>query len=148
MDDDKASSILAALRRARPFDLFILSFLLMPFIIEKWSDVFTKWGMSSTQAAWSLSGIFVCYFVLVIALLHISHRRQKSELARDQIIGYLQSNNFTMMSFDEIREKFGYSETYLRSIIQEFPTELRFARLKGNRKGLARILEESSDDET
>jgi hypothetical protein len=41
MDDDKVSSILSAIRRARPLDLFLLSFILMPFVFEKWTDVGT-----------------------------------------------------------------------------------------------------------
>jgi hypothetical protein len=149
MDEDKASSMLTALRRARPLDLFLLSFLLMPFIVEKWSDVFAKWGMSANQTTWSLFFIFVVYIVCVIALIYTSHRRQKAQLAKDQIIGYLQSNVITMMSNDRIRERLhsGYTDVYLLSVIREFPKELRFARLKGDRKGVGRILEETSDDE-
>jgi hypothetical protein len=149
MEDDKVSSILSAIRRGRPFDLFLLSFLLMPFIFEKWTDVFTKMGVGATGTCWSLVGILVAYIVCVIALLCTSSRRQKAQLARDQIIGYLQSNGFTMMGCDRVREKIhrGYSDAYLESVIREFPTELRFARLRGGRKGVARIVEETSDVE-
>ena len=121
----------------------------MPFIFEKWTDVFAKMGVDEVGTSWSLFGIFVAYVVCVLALLNTSSRRQKAQMAKDQIIGYLQSNRFTMMSCERIRERIhcGYSDAYLESIIREFPTELRVARLKGGRRGVARIVEETSDVE-
>lgn len=149
MNDDKVSSILSAIRRARPLDLFLLSFLLMPFVFEKWTDVFAKLGVDQVGTSLSLFGISVAYVVCVVALLHRSGRRQKAQLARDRIISYLQSNRFTMMSCERVREKIqqSYSDAYLESVICEFPTELRVARLNGGRKGVARIVEETSDVE-
>jgi hypothetical protein len=73
-------------------------------------------------------------------------RTRKRELAKDQILGYLQSKTFMMMSFEKIRERINktYSDRFLDSVIDSFPADLRRARLKEGRKGAARIADDTS----
>lgn len=131
MDEDKISSVLNTIRRAKPLDLFLLSFLLLPFVFEKWTEVLTKLGVSQhVMYAW-LIGVLLGYTACVVAFVFRSYRRQKAQFIRDQIIAYLQSKTLPIMSFDRVRARLQrpYDDDYLDSVIREFSTELRHARL-------------------
>jgi hypothetical protein len=149
MDEDKVSSVLNAIRRAKPLDLFLLSFLLLPFVFEKWTEILTKLGVSQQVMFTWLVGVLLVYAVCVFAFVFQSYRRQRAQFIRDQIVTYLQSKSLTMMSFDRVRARLerSYDDDYLDAVIREFPTELRHARLKGGRKGVAKVVEEDAGEE-
>jgi hypothetical protein len=86
--------------------------------------------------------------VLVAAILTLRgvYQSRKMKVARDQILNYLKSNNFTMISLSRIRDNINpaYSDQFLEGLPDYFPNDLRRARLKDkdgnlNRHGLARI---------
>jgi hypothetical protein len=149
MDGDKVSSVLNAIRRAKPLDLFLLSFLLLSFVFEEWTEVLTKLGVGQRVMYVWLVGVLLGYATCVVAFVFRSYRRQKAQFVRDQIVAYLQSRTKPIMSFDRVRAKLQrpYDDDYLDSVIREFSTELRHARLKGGGKGVARVTEEDAGDE-
>ena len=78
-----------------------------------------------------------------------SNRQREREVARDLIIQYLTNKNFEMMSFERIRKNISqaYSDTFLDTLPAYFPNQLRKAKLKGNKPGLARIIESDIENE-
>ena len=142
-------TILDTLKKASPFDLFLVSFLLLPFVADAWIGVMDKLGLSQTARYCGLGIVVVAYAIGVIAMLQGNSRAKNREIARDQIIQYLTSKNFEMMSFDRVRKNINkaYTDEFLESLIGHFPNEVRKARLKGSKPGIARIIESDVDEE-
>jgi hypothetical protein len=84
----------------------------------------------------------------VLAMLVANSRTKKREVAKDQVISYLQSKQLMFMSFEKIRDRINanYTDTFLESLASYFPLELRRAKLKGDKRGLGRIIEETADE--
>ena len=141
------SAILKALKEVSIFDVFLVTFLLLPFIFEKWLAVLEKIGITETQKFWSLVAILAFYVIGVITMLVGNSRSMKRAVAKNQIIAYLQSKQFTLVSFASIRERINqsYDDEFLESLTVAFPQELRRAKLKGDKRGLGRIVEETGD---
>jgi hypothetical protein len=83
----------------------------------------------------------VLTLVLGVLTARVVLQAKKMTVARDQILNYLESQGFTMMSFERIRKNVNesYSDQFLQKLPDYFPNQLRRARLKGNKLGLARI---------
>ena len=148
MKEYSPAVILKAVKEASPFDLFLISFLLLPFVFNAWLGILDKLQATQSQKVWSLVAVLVLYIVGLVTMLVGSTRTRKRETARDLILTYLQDKSYTMMGFDRVRERINssYADDFLASVITEFPRQLRFARLKGGRVGVARIVEEEPND--
>lgn len=142
------SDFLKTLKQASLFDVFVVSFLLLPFIVQAWLDVLSKLTVPDTGKYWAVLAVVVFYIVGVTAMLLANGRTKKREVAKDQVIAYLQSKGFTYASFDKFRERIntGYTDKFLESLPNSFPQELRCAKLKSGKRGLGRILEETTDE--
>ena len=98
---------------------------------------------------WSLVIVCVAYVVGVLLMLAGSNRHRHREIARDQVLQYLTAKDYEMMSFERIQRNINqaYSNSFLETLPVHFPNQLRKARLKGAKPGLARILESDVEDE-
>ncbi len=130
-------TILNTLKEASPFDLFLISFLLLPFIFKAWLGLLNNLDFSISAQYWSLGLILLFYLAGVIAMLLSSQREQQRERARDIIVQYLISKGYEMVFFDRIREKINslYSDIFLETLPSQFPNEIRKAKLKGAKPG-------------
>lgn len=142
------SELLKTVKRASLFDIFVISFALLPFALKAWVEILSDLELDKCQKIWTIAGIVALYVIGIIAMLVANSRDKKREVTKDQIIGYLQSKGFKLVSFDRIREKINssYSDDFLLSLPSWFPQELRRATLKGGRPGLGRIVEETDDE--
>ena len=136
-------SILDVMKKASPVDLFLLSFVLLPFIFDAWLGVLEKLRVGETGKLWSLVVVLVAYVLGVLSMLASSSRIKRREIARDRIVGYLTTKNLEMISFEGIREHIdaAYMNDFLISLTQFFPNDVRRAVLNGDRQGLGRIVE-------
>jgi TIR domain len=68
-------------------------------------------------------------------------RRSEEARAADQIVAYLDRHGFQMVSFERIREAIGpgYDDTFLEQVISSHPTVFRRAKLRGDRRGMAKV---------
>lgn len=142
-------TILKTLKETSPFDLFLISFLLLPFVCDAWLSVIDKLGLEQCARYYGLGIVVVAYFIGVIAVLLGSSRAKNREIARDQIIQYLTTKNYEMMSFERVRKNINraYTNEFLESLVIHFPNKVRKARLKGSKLGIARIVESDIDEE-
>ncbi|MCK4639706.1 MAG: hypothetical protein KAU06_00075 [Candidatus Marinimicrobia bacterium] len=142
-------TILKTLKDASPLDLFLVSFLLLPFVFDAWVGVLEKLEFGICAKYWSLGIVLVGYIVGVVAMLVGSNRQREREIARDQVIQYLTANNYKMVSFERIRININqaYSDSILETLPVHFPNQLRKAILKGGTPGLARITESEIENE-
>jgi hypothetical protein len=67
----------------------------------------------------------------------------ETERMAQHIINYLRANNFTMVSFERVRENINesYSDEMLLRLIDESPHRFRRTRLPGNRPGVGIVAE-------
>ena len=142
-------TILKTLKEASPFDLFLISFLLLPFVFDAWVSVLERLEFGLSAKFWSLGIVLTGYIFGVITMLVGTNRQREREIARDQILQYLTSKNFEMMSFERIRKNINqaYKDEFLEILPVYFPNQLRKAKLKGSKPGLARIIESESENE-
>ena len=147
------TQILKALKEASPFDLFLVSFLLLPFIFNAWLVVLDKLQATASQKIWFLAGVLVFYIVGVLAMLVGSTRLRRREIARDEILAHIRDSKVTWVSFSKIREQINssYTDRFLRSVITEFPYHLQFASVRGKDNevrfiGVSQIVEHKSDE--
>lgn len=142
-------SIIATLKEASLLDLFLVSFIALPFVFDAWIGVLEKLELGSTVKYISLAIVLVAY-TFGVGLMYVgSSRRKLRETATHQIVNYLTSNSFKMMALETIRENIdsGYDDKFLNSLPVHYPNEIRRALLKGHKPGLARMVEEPSADE-
>jgi hypothetical protein len=142
------SELLKSVKRASLFDVFVISFALLPFVLKAWVEVLSSLEVDECSKLWAIAGVVLLYIIGVIAMLVSNSRDKKREVAKDQVIGYLQSKGFKLVSFERIRERVNssYSDEFLQSLPSRFPQDLRRATLKDSRPGLGRIVEESGDE--
>jgi len=145
----ESSSILKLLKEASPFDIFLISFIALPFVLSAWLTILEELGYQAKQLLIPLVAVIVTYFVSIGVMVVGTTREKKRELAKDQIMAYLQSKGFVMMSFDRIREKLNrsYTDSFLNSVIEAYPNDLRHARLKESKRGVAIVAVETDKKE-
>lgn len=143
-------NIISALREASPLDIFLVSFIALPFVFDAWINILEKLEFGPSAKCVSLGIIFVVYLIGVGLMYAGTNRRKLRETATHQIVSYLTSNSYKMMTLETIRTKIdsSYKDEFLNSLPVHHPNEIRRAVLKGNKPGLARIVEESSANET
>jgi hypothetical protein len=144
-----AKTILKSLKEASPFDIFLISFIALPFVFEAWLRILEKLEFGLCAKYWSLGIVLVAYIIGIVIMLVGTDKHKKREIAKDQIINYLTRNSYEMMKLETIRENInrGYTDKFLNSLPLHFPNEIRRARLKGDKPGLARIIEENNESQ-
>lgn len=136
-------TILDVLKQASPFDIFLISFFGLPFIAEAWLAVFADLMEAQQPYLWGSLGLIIAvYFIGVGSMLLGSSRIKKREVARDQIINYLEDKGFTLMSLENVRKKItaSYTDKFLNDLIARYPGELRTVRITGGKPGIGRIV--------
>lgn len=142
-------NILSVLKEASPFDLFLVSFFLLPFAFDAWLAVAEKLEFGVREKVCSLGIVLLAYIVGVVATLVGSSRARQREIARDQVIQYLTANDIEMMSFETVRKNINkaYTDKFLEGLVTHFPNDVRKAKLKGSKPGIARIIESENENE-
>lgn len=148
-DEWNPASVLHALKKASSFDVFLISFIALPFVFNAWLGIADKLQISRNGRLWLLSVVLILYAAGMVAMFVGNSRMRQREIARDQIIGYLASKGYTMVSFEKIRSRINreYADAFLANLPMFFPDVLRRARLKGGRPGIAKIEPSDIQDE-
>jgi hypothetical protein len=147
MDADLKKTM-ALIRSASPFEyLFVLLMLLPPLLIA-WLGVTEKLKFTDDWAVRTTGAVLIAYCIAGVLLLMGSLRQRSRKVACLQILGYLDSHQFRMMSFERIRKNIntGYSDGFLGSVIHAFPELLRPAKLKGQKQGVAKLYQVRDQD--
>jgi hypothetical protein len=143
------SSIRKALKEASLHDILLISFVALPFVLSAWLSVFKDLGYRSGALRGIVYAVIGIYLVGTATMVIGTRKEKRLELANDQVIAYLQSNDFEMMSLDRIHDKIdeSYEDSFLSSVIDAYPNELRRAMLRGPKKGVARLLAETERED-
>ena len=145
MKNLETKTLLETIREATIFDLFIISIFLLPFFLSSWLALFDEWLNIDPKNKNPLALLlFICYLIGIF-LMKIGIRKvEKYEKAGKRIQNYLLARNKTAMSFDRTRKVIqkSYTDTFLLSVIDHFPEDLRIARIKGGKQGIGLISEQ------
>ena len=133
----QVDGFLSVIRRASIFDIFLVSFFILPFVANQWLGIVEKmdWPKGLSMV------LLLLAYVLGVVLMFIGATRSgRYETAKVAIITYLEAKDFEMMGYDRIRERINasYDDAFLDSLPGRFPGELRPARLEGGKAGIAR----------
>ena len=142
---DEAKTILETVRKTSLFDLTLLSVIILPLLLGVWLNLLNNIiPVTLNQKIYFTLAIIVVY-ILGLTLMKIGVTKEsKKKIAGTRIRNYLIGRNRQSMSFNRIREVIDkdYSDEYLKSVIDQFPKEFRFARIKGGKPGISLLMEE------
>ena len=99
-----ARTILKVLKEASPFDIFLISFIALPFVFEAWLRILEKLELGLCAKYWSLGIVLVAYIIGIVSMLVGANKQKQREVAKDQIINFLTRNSDEMMRLEAIRE--------------------------------------------
>ena len=134
-----AETLLELIRKATIFDIFLVSFFFLPFVASQWFDILEQLEWSKKMG---LGAMLVAYVAGIAIMYYGVNRTKRLETTRDQILQYLNDKNRKVMSFERIRDNInpGYEDFLLLSLPSRFPNDFRHAKLKGEKRGLARLV--------
>lgn len=141
------SRSLTLLKRASWYEVLFISVIILPFPLFAWTEVLDWLNLKqSKREAWIIGLILVQIVgILVFVAGSLHYRRKLTKLTL--ILGYLQDNDFKMVGFDVLQEKYpeeNLTEQTGRILIRTFPDQVRYAVLedkktKKEKSGIARL---------
>jgi hypothetical protein len=144
-----SSSIWKLIKESSPFDIILVSLIVLPLMLSGWITIFKSLGCQTQELRRVIYITIATYLIGISAMTIGKIRKNKRKQARDQIIAYLESQGYEMMSFERVREtiKVSYSDSFLDSVIETYPNTLRHATLRGEKRGVARVIVETDEEE-
>ena len=126
--------IIQVISEASPSHLAIVSFLVLPIVMNYWLETLVKAfpEISSSMKVFSLLILIAIYLLCLWWLAKENDHRKKLEQQRDQIVGRFISNNWTKIGFDSARKSLTEEVTdeQIISVIEAFPKTLRYIRMR------------------
>lgn len=134
MKDFDFKGIIQVLTDAKPSHLALVSFLVLPLVMNYWLEALIKLFPTPTQEVkYTWLGFLALTYVFCLGWLLIDNSKAKAlEMRRDQITGRLISNEWRSMSFESARKALTKEATdsMIMSVIEAFPKTLRYVRIK------------------
>ena len=129
------------IKRSSWFDLLLLGLVLTPASLLGWAKVLEFVEVpTSSRRVWIIT-LAIMHGGAIALMIWGSARYKKLFRTLTLVLGYLVSKNFMMVSFKQLREKYGdeYTDAYMMKVIKEFPQYLRIGRLGNGSIAAARI---------
>lgn len=134
MKDYDFKGIIQAISDASPSHLALVSFLVLPVVMNYWLETLTKAypSISTCGRVVALMILLIIYLFCLWWLVRENENRKRLEIKRDQIIGRLVSKGWTKIGFDSARKALTANTTdeEIISIIEAFPKTLRYVQLR------------------
>lgn len=126
--------IIKAISDASPSHLALISFLVLPVILNYWIESIVKF-IPGITVGWKIASIvflLAIYLACLVWLTMENKDRKNKELMRDKILARLYGNGWKSMSFESARKVLGENTTdeEIIEVIERFPTSLRTIRIK------------------
>lgn len=134
MKDYDFKSVIQAISEAKPSHLALVSFLVLPVVMNYWLETLLK-AVPLISVSGKISALIFLLLIYLFCLgwLVKENAIQKQlELKRDQIVGRLVSNGWTQIGFDNARKALTGAATdeEIISILEAFPKTLRYVQLR------------------
>ncbi|MGR5117281.1 hypothetical protein ACPV5W_00960 [Vibrio astriarenae] len=107
-----------------------IGFLIAPFVISAWFELFDKVEFLSEHKLVTLLVIFVGFFAMLVTAVVFDSRDKKKKLLLAKITGYMGAHSYRIVRFSTIRTQFSISETdeEFIAVINTFPEKLCLAK--------------------
>lgn len=131
------------IKRSSWFDLLLVGLIFTPASMLAWMELISFVGVGVSRRGYWVVFLVLMHFAAVALMIWGSLQYRRRYRTMSLIVGYLMSKGFVMVSFEQIRKKYGdeFTGEYLLEVIKEFPQYLCIAKLKDNRTGVARLTE-------
>ena len=137
MKDYDFKGVISAISEASPSHLALVSFLVLPIVLNYWLEALIKFFPSITLCWKILSFTFliIIYTSCLIWLAVENKRKRILETHKNIVLGRLIANNWKSMSYESARKVLGenYSDEKFITLIESFPDILRSVRVKDNK---------------
>ena len=134
MKDFDFKGIIQVITDAKPSHLALVSFLVLPLVMNYWLEALIKLFPTPTQEVkYIWLGLLSAIYVFCLVWLLIDNSIAKTlEMRRDQIASRLIANEWRSMSFESARKALTKEATdsVIMSVIEAFPKTLRYVRVK------------------
>ena len=135
------------MKRATIFDIFIVSFFVLPIAASQWITVLDYIDVNRTNG---LIAMVVFYVGSVTFLMEGARRTKRYEVAQALIRVYLQAKTSKLASFKRIRESIdlNYDDDFLTGLIKKYPEVFKSAKVKKKGPGIKLVeLEDKPEEE-
>jgi len=134
MKDYDFKGVIQAISDAAPSHLALVSFLVLPVVMNYWLETILK-AYPAITTGWkigSLGLLVIVYLFCLVWLVRENSTRKRLERMRDQIIGRLVTKGWTQIGFDSARKSLtgDASDEEIIAVIERFPTSLRYVRMR------------------
>jgi len=126
--------VISAISEASPSHLALVSFLVLPVVLNYWLEALIKFFPSITLC-WKIASFAFLITVYIVCLVWLSVENEKKkqlETYKNIVLGRLIANNWKSMGFDSARKVLGedFSDEQFAALIEAFPDTLRSASVK------------------
>jgi len=132
--------VIKAISDASPSHLALVSFLVLPVVMNYWLETIIK-AFPEINTAVKLTSLLVLFIVYLLCLWWLVKENSKKRLLdnrKDKIIGKIMAKGFTKIGFDKLDNIFPSVLTTeeITEVIDSHPKSLRFVRLKKKKNGV------------
>lgn len=127
-------SIIQIISEASPSHLALVSFLVLPIVMNYWLETIIK-VIPTMSVCWKLLALVFLAGVYLFCLWWLVRDNNKNKLLerkRDQIVGRMISKGWTQISFDSARKSLTSetSDQEIISVIEAYPKSLRYVQMR------------------
>jgi hypothetical protein len=125
--------ILETISSASPSHLTLVSFLVIPVVMDYWIKTITE-TVPNISLVWKIVALIVLILIYIACLLWLARENQRTKQLkrkRDQIIAKMVANDWKRISFESAKAAITSPTTdeEIIAVIEAFPDALRFVNL-------------------
>jgi len=147
VSDYDFKGVVKAISDASPSHLALVSFLVLPVVMNYWLETIIKAfpAISTSAKLVSLSILCIVYLFCLGWLVKENNKKKLLDNRKDKIIGKIMSKGLTKIGFDKLDNVFSSLLTTeeITEVIDAYPKSLRFVRLK-QKKGAVYVKDDNN----
>ena len=145
MKINQLKSIHHWIRSTETSEIVFVTALILPLYLLLYNTM-----LNQINPDWKIPGLSIAISLYVIGIIWMKNSQSNEEKkSRDLLIikNYIIDKGFLFMSFERIQEiDKNLNETRVKELLFSYPSEIRLAKLKGDKKGIKILNIESEDD--
>jgi hypothetical protein len=132
MKADDVKTVYELMKDATHVQIIWIGFLVAPFAITAWFDLFDKIPFLSNHKLPTLIAVFIAFFAMLITAVVFDSRDKKKKLLLAKITTYMAAHNYRIVRFSTIRSQLNIQESdiELTALINIFPEKLCLAKAR------------------
>lgn len=148
MKVDDIKTVYELMKDATHIKIIWISFLVAPFAISAWFDLFDKVEFLKDNKLFTLVAVFIAFFLMMVTAVIFDSRDKKKKLLLAKITTYIASTGKTIVRFSTIREQLNLtdSDEEFVALINTFPDKLRLAKSRVKSDGGSFVIDENGDE--